>query len=141
MSFALDTNTLSYFMRGEGRVAERLTATPPQQVALPAIVTYKINFGLRRAGRRAQLDGFVRMVQVTTVLDFDAEAADHAARIRLELEAAGTPIGPTDLLIAATARRHGRTLVTHNLRQFARAPELEVEDWYQDQITHGNVIA
>ena len=127
MSFALDTNTLSYFMRGEGRVAERLTATP-QQVALPAIVTYKINFGLRRAGRRAQLDGFVRMVQVTTVLDFDAEAADHAARIRLELEAAGTPIGPTDLLIAATARGHGRTLVTHKVREFARVPGLEVED-------------
>jgi tRNA(fMet)-specific endonuclease VapC len=130
VSFALDTNTLSYFMRGEGRVAERLAAASPQQVALPAIVVYEINFGLRRAGRRAQLDGFARMVQATTVLDFDAECADHAARIRLQLEAAGTPIGPTDLLIAAIARRHGRTLVTHNLREFARVPELEVEDWY-----------
>ena len=130
MSFALDTNTLSYFMRGEGRVAERLAATPPQQVALPAIVIYEINFGLRRAGRRAQLDGFARMVQATTVLDFDAEAADHAARIRLELEAAGTPIGPTDLLVAAIARRHGRILVTHNVREFTRVPGLEVEDWY-----------
>ena len=130
VSFALDTNTLSYFMRGEGRVAERLAATPPQQVALPAIVIYEINFGLRRAGRRAQLDGFARMVQATTVLDFDAEAADHAARIRLELEAAGTPIGPTDLLIVAIARRHARILVTHNVRAFTRVPGLEVEDWY-----------
>ena len=130
MSFALDTYALSYFMRGEGRVAERLSATPPQQVALPAIVIYEINFGLRHAGRRAQLDGFARMVQATTALAFDAEAADHAARIELELKAAGTPIGPTDLLIAATARRHGRTLVTHNVREFARVAGLEVEDWY-----------
>lgn len=130
VSFALDTNTLSYFMRGEGRVAERLAATPPQQVALPAIVVYEINFGLRRAGRRAQLDGFARMLQTTKVLDFDAETADHAARIRLQLETAGTPIGPTDLLIAAIARRHGHILVTHNLREFARVPELEFEDWY-----------
>ncbi len=130
MSFALDTNTLSYFMRGDGHVAERLRATPPHQVALPAIVVYEVNFGLRRAGRRAQLEAFARMVQVTTVLDFDAEAADHAARIRVQLEAAGTPIGPIDLLIAAIARRHGRTLVTHNVREFSRVPELHVEDWY-----------
>ena len=55
---------------------------------------------------------------------------DHAARIRLELEAAGTPIGPTDLLIAAIARRHGRILVTHNVREFTRVAGLDVVDWY-----------
>ncbi len=130
MSFALDTNTLSYFMRGEGRVAQQLRATSPQRVALPAIVVYEVNFGLRRAGRREQLDAFARMVQVSTVLDFDTEAADHAARIRVELEAAGTPIGPADLLIAATARRHGYVLVTHNTREFTRVPQLQIEDWY-----------
>ena len=80
--------------------------------------------------RRTQLDSFARMVQVTTVLDFDAEAADHAVRIRIQLEAAGTPIGATDLLIAAIARRHQRTLVTHNLREFTRVPQLEAKDWY-----------
>jgi tRNA(fMet)-specific endonuclease VapC len=57
-------------------------------------------------------------------------AADHAARIRVELEQAGTPIGPADLLIAATARRHGRILVTHNWREFDRVSGLTIEDWY-----------
>lgn len=130
MSVALDTNTLSYFMRGEGRVAERLRAVSPQQVAVPAIVVYEVNFGLRRAGRREQLNAFARLIQATTVLDFDVEAADHAARIRTELEAAGTPIGPADLLIAATARRYRRVLVTHNTREFGRVPGLELDDWY-----------
>lgn len=130
VAVALDTNTLSYFFRGEGRVAQRMRDVPPHAVSLPAIVVYEINFGLRRAGRRQQLEAFGRMVQVTTVLDFDLEAADHAARIRTELEAAGTPIGPTDLLIAATAMRHRRTLVTHNTREFARVPGLAIDDWY-----------
>lgn len=130
VAVALDTNTLSYYLRGEGEVAERLLALSPQQVALPAIVVYEINFGLRRAGRRLQLEAFGRMVEATTVLPFDTDAADHAARIRVELEAAGTPIGPTDLLIAATARRHGRTLITHNTREFARVPGLAIDDWY-----------
>ena len=70
------------------------------------------------------------MVRTVEILDFDVEAADHAARIRVELEQRGTPIGPTDLLIAATARRHRRTLVTRNTRGFARVSGLAIEDWY-----------
>ncbi len=127
---ALDTNTLSYYFRKEGRVAERFLALPPQALALPAPVVYEVNFGLRKAGRREQLVGFGRLVELILVLDFDTQAADHAARIRVQLEANGTPIGPLDLLIAATARRHGCTLVTHNTREFSRVPDLLLADWY-----------
>lgn len=130
MSFALDTNTLSYYMRGEGRVADRLRATSPRNVALPAVVVYEIRLGLRRAGRELQIRGFEALVQATTVLPFDDEAASHAASIHIDLESRGLPIGPHDLLIAATARRHGRVLVTHNVREFSRVNDLAVEDWY-----------
>lgn len=129
-AFALDTNTLSYYMRRQGRVVERVQALSPQQVILPAVVVFEVNYGLRRAGRRDALEAFARMVQAARVLDFDAEAADHAARIRLHLESLGTPIGLPDLLIAATARHHGCTLVTHNTREFSRVPDLQLEDWY-----------
>ncbi len=128
--YALDTNTLSYFMRGEGRVAQRLAATSPQQVAVPAIVAYEIRYGLSRSGRPALVTAFQHMMQAVAVLSFDAEAAEHAADIRTRLAEAGTPIGPHDILIAATARRHGCTLVTHNTREFARVPGLLLEDWY-----------
>jgi tRNA(fMet)-specific endonuclease VapC len=130
VSFALDTNTLSYYMRGEGRVGERLRAVSPQRVALPAIVVYEIRFGLRRAGRDTLMAGFDALVQAVTVLPFDAESADHAASIRADLEARGLTIGPHDVLIAATARRHAHVLVTHNTREFKRVPGLAVEDWY-----------
>jgi tRNA(fMet)-specific endonuclease VapC len=128
--YALDTNTLSYYMRREGRVVEHVQARSPKDIVLPAVVVYEVNFGLRKAGRREALEAFSRMVQETRVLPFDAEASDHAARIRLELESLGRPIGTPDLLIAATARRHGCTLVTHNTREFARVPDLRTEDWY-----------
>jgi len=130
VSYALDTNTLSYYMRRQGGVVARVLAQSPRQIVLPAIVVYEVNFGLRRAGRRDSLNAFSKMVQASVVLEFDAEAADHAARISLVLEAAGTPIGGPDLLIAATARRHGCTLVTHNTGEFARVPHLAIEDWY-----------
>ncbi len=130
MTFALDTNTLSYYLRREGGVVARFQAEPPQRIALPSVVVYELNYGLRRVGRRAALDAFARLVQTVAVLDFDVEAADHAARIRVELEALGTPISGADLLIAATARRYGCILVTHNTSELRRVPGLTVEDWY-----------
>lgn len=130
MKYALDSNTVSYALRAEGRVAERLRSAGPSSICLPAAVVYEVNFGLRRVQRQAQLAAFAAMVRAVDVLVFDVEAADHAARIRLALEVAGTPIGAHDLLIASTARRHGCTLVTHNIREFSRVPDLPVEDWY-----------
>jgi tRNA(fMet)-specific endonuclease VapC len=62
-------------------------------------------------------------------LAFDDVCADHCGRLRSELAAAGTPIGPNDLLIAATALAHELTLVTHNVREFSRVANLRVEDW------------
>jgi predicted nucleic acid-binding protein len=58
------------------------------------------------------------------LLAFDRECAAHAARIRVELETAGTPIGPYDTLIAATAVRYQATLVTRNVRAFSRVAGL-----------------
>ncbi len=48
-----------------------------------------------------------------------------------ELEAAGTPIGPHDILIAATALRHQATLVTRKVREFARLPGLMWVNWHE----------
>lgn len=128
--FALDSNSLSYAMRGEGRVGDRMRQVGPAALALPAVVVYEMRFGLLRVNRLQQLEALEVVVKSVGQLAFDAEAADHAAGIRLALESAGTPIGLADLLIAATARRHGCTLVTHNTREFSRVPGLLVEDWY-----------
>jgi tRNA(fMet)-specific endonuclease VapC len=64
------------------------------------------------------------------VLPFGLDAARTAAEIRMELERHGTPIGPLDTLVAATALEYRATLVTHNVREFGRVKGLKVEDWY-----------
>jgi tRNA(fMet)-specific endonuclease VapC len=62
-------------------------------------------------------------------LPFESKAAVQFGEIRAYLAQKGTPIGPYDLQIAAVARAQGLTLVTHNTREFARVPELKIEDW------------
>jgi len=127
----LDTNILIYFFRGQGRVAENLLATPPKEVAIPAISVYELEVGIAKsaqpAKRRQQFD---RLLEVIAILPFDKGAAVAAARIRSVLEKAGRPIGPLDTLIAGTALAHHAALVTHNIREFKRVPNLTLIDWY-----------
>ncbi len=129
--YALDTNSVSYFLKGRGGVAARLLAEPPSNVALPAVVLYELEFGAARSaaptGLKRRLD---ELLQGLAILPFGADEARAAARIRLMLERSGRPIGPLDLLIAATAVEHGAILVTHNLKEFGRVRGLRLEDWY-----------
>lgn len=131
----LDSNTISYYFRGDPHVVSRLQAQRPQDVAVPAIVEYELRYGLLRlpsdiaAPRLAALTTLLLPMQK---LPFDSECADHAARIRAILEAAGNPIGPHDILIAATALRHGAALVTRNVREFSRVPGLQWMNWHED---------
>ncbi len=129
--FVLDTNTLIYYFKGMGQVAERLLAHSPREIAIPAVVVYELEVGIAKVTqpekRWRQLG---EMLSVVTVLPFGAAEARVAAQIRTALNEVGTPIGPYDVLIAATALAHGGTLVTHNVQEFSRVARLQLVDWY-----------
>ena len=88
--YALDTNSVVYFFKGMGSVAERLLSTPPREIALPAVVLYELELGLAKSSaperRRSQVEELVRRV---TLLPFGAGEARVTARIRADLERAG----------------------------------------------------
>jgi tRNA(fMet)-specific endonuclease VapC len=130
--YVLDTNTLIHFFQGKGAVGERLLSVPPSSVGVPSVVVYELETGIAKSAqstrRRKQFESFLGAVQV---LAFGLDEAREAAGIRVVLEAKGKPIGPLDTLIAATALARGAVLVTRNVREFARVPRLEVENWYE----------
>jgi len=131
----LDSNTISYYFRGDPQVVPRLQALRPAELGVPAIVEYELRYGLQRLPSAAavpRLAALAQLLQPMQLLPFDSECAAHAARIRVTLEAAGTPIGPHDTLIAATALRHQATLVTRNVREFSRVPGLQWLNWHED---------
>lgn len=96
---------------------------------MPAIVAHELYYGAYKSQSAAANVARVEAFQFE-VVSFDAEDARHAGAIRAHLTAAGTPIGPYDALIAGQARARRLVLVTHNVREFARVPGLQVEDWF-----------
>ena len=110
--WVLDTNTLIYFFKGEGRVAKKLLERLPVDIAIPAIVLYELRVGIAKSSspekRAGQLAEFTAAVQVLPLHQREAHAS---ADLRAALE-------------------NGATLVSRNTRGFGRIRNLRVEDWY-----------
>lgn len=129
--WVLDTNTLIYFFKGEGRVAERMLARAPQDIGIPAIVLYELQVGIAKsASPEKRSEQLAELTSVVQVLPFHQREAKAAAEIRATLESKGQPIGPCDTLIAGTALAHGSILVSRNIREFGRVDQLRLEDWF-----------
>ncbi len=129
--YLLDTNTLIYFFKGVGNIAENLFSHSPKDIAVPSIVVYELYVGIAKSNapekRSRQLD---ELLQQITIVDFGEKEAKASANIRAILEKRGTPIGPLDTLIAGTALANHLMLITHNTKEFSRVDRLDVEDWF-----------
>jgi tRNA(fMet)-specific endonuclease VapC len=129
MKYLLDTNTVSFAIRGVGRVGERLLATAPTDVAISVVTEAELWYGVQRRGSsrlRRAVEGFLSAMHVLAVT---SEVARDYGDLRVWLEKRGRPIGLADTFLAAHARSQNLKLVTNNVRHFARIPGLELEDW------------
>jgi tRNA(fMet)-specific endonuclease VapC len=129
--YVLDTNTLIYYFKGQGQVAQNLSSVSPQEIVISTIVLYELQVGIAKstapAKRTQQLQQLLGRVNLVL---FDRDAALASATIRAQLEQQGTPIGPIDGLIAGVAVALQATLVTHNVGEFSRVSGLVIADWY-----------
>jgi len=131
VKFLLDSNAVIALMKGNPGFLEQLRQHQPQDFGVPATVVHELFYGAYKALRIAQNVARVEALQFE-IVDFDREDARQAGEIRAKLAAAGTPIGPYDVLIAGQALARALTLITHNIREFQRVPGLLTDDWEQN---------
>lgn len=125
----LDTNMVSYALRGQGDVADRILAHRPSVLCISSITLAELRYGaeLRKSQKLHRLiDTFVASVAVQPL---DGTAADGFGTVAAGLARSGTPIGPFDTLIAAHAMALGLTLVTNNEKHFRQVAGLRIENW------------
>ena len=129
--YLLDTNVCIRILNGtSASLIDHLRAVPRSLVRLSSVVRAELLYGARKSTHIAEnLRLLERFFDTIASLPFDDRCAEEYGLLREELDRAGTPIGPNDLLIAATARVHRAVLVTHNVREFSRVAELRLEDW------------
>lgn len=96
---------------------------------MSSITLAELAFGAELSERPEEKGRISRLMLDIEVLPFHSETAWHYGAIRHGLHKAGMPIGQLDFLIAATALEHDLILVTHNIAEFKRVPNLRLEDW------------
>ena len=125
----LDTDTVSFALRGVGNVAARLTAHKRSELCLSSITVAELRFGADKRQSRKIHRAINAFLSGVDVLDFDLAAASAFGAIGAVLARAGAPIGQMDTLIAAHALAANATLVTNNQKHFAKVPRLKLDNW------------
>ena len=132
--YFIDTNTCIYFMSGKfPSVRERFLSVSPKEIKISSVIKGELLLGaFKSRTRKKTTEKVEQFLKPFEIADFTDKMSYAYAKIRKDLELAGTPIGANDLLIAATAVYEKATLVTHNTDEFSRVADLKIEDWVEE---------
>jgi len=133
--YLLDTNIVSYWMRGDRSLMDKIRSHSPSDLSLSTITLAEILYGIEKSPikkkeRRTKID---RICSQLEIHPFDEPAAEKYGLVRAGLERQGLVISERDLQIAAIAMANRLCIVAHNTKKFNRIKGLTIEDWAQVQ--------
>ena len=131
MIYFLDTDVCIFALKGRFPAIKKwIQSLTPDRIKIPSIVKAELLLGAEKSvflkQARAVVEAFLNPFEIVA---FDDPCVSFYSKIRSEMEKKGISIGPNDLLIASTVLAHHGTLVTHNVKEFGRIPNLKVQDW------------
>ncbi len=131
MRYMLDTNICIYAIKHKPeQVFLKLQEHDPSEVCVSSVTYAELVHGVEKSQsiekNRVALALLLASIEI---MDFDSSAAESYGKVRANLEKAGKPIGPLDMMIAGHAKSLGYTVVTNNTREFMRVNGLKLENW------------
>ncbi|MBE9054455.1 type II toxin-antitoxin system VapC family toxin [Sphaerospermopsis sp. LEGE 08334] len=129
--YLLDTNVCIMYLKGKSpSINHHLDNLEPEKIAVCSVVKAELFYGSKRSNNPQKAVAVQKMfIEQFVSLPFDDECAEMYGNIRADLANYGTPISSNDIQIAAIALVNNLILVTHNVREFSRVKDLEIEDW------------
>ena len=130
MNFLLDTNICIYIIKQKPpEVLQKFNTCQVGDIGISSITVAELEFGVQKSQFPEQNNQALQQFLLPLIIvDFNAAASTYGI-IRATLEKQGTPIGSLDTLIAAQALSLKLTLVTNNIKEFGRVPNLKLENW------------
>lgn len=134
MIYLLDTNIISYWMRGDEKLINMIRNKMPSDLSICTITLAEIYYGIEKSPvkKKERRNKIERISLQLEIYPFDELAARKYSMIRTQLEKDGTVISERDLQIASIAMANKLIVVTHNVKEFKHIANLDVEDWAKE---------
>lgn len=130
MIYLLDTNICIFASKKDHPVVEILKKKSSDDLRISSITLAEIYYGIQKSIRKLENELYWdEFFSQFGILDFDRAAAKEYGLIRTHLERSGQMIGERDCQIASIAKANNLAVVTHNVKEFVRIPDLLVENW------------
>lgn len=129
MSFLLDTDICSAYLKGNNAIAKRFVQYGGRLHISTLTLGERYSWALRAASPPRRLSEIIGLQSLTDVLDVDVAVARRFGEIDADLLDRGLPTPDLDLLNGATALLHGLTMVTHNTNDYQNIRGLTIVDW------------
>ncbi len=131
MNFLLDTNICIYIIKQKPpEVLQRFNNYQVGDIGISSITVAELEFGAQKSQFPARnQQALTQFLLPLKVIDFDRAAAIIYGKIRARLEQQGRLIGSLDTLIAAHPLSLQVTLITNNVNEFSRVPNLQLDNW------------
>jgi tRNA(fMet)-specific endonuclease VapC len=126
----LDTNICIYLINHRpASVLERFQNLSTGDLGVSSVVAAELAYGIEKTNSERNKQALKLFLAPLEIAPFDQECIWIYSQVRAQLEGQGTPIGSLDTMIAAHALALKATLVTNNVREFSRVPNLVLENW------------
>ena len=130
LKYLLDTNIVIYVLKRRPKEVLDIFNANASRMAISSITLSELMYGAEKSLNTGKnLEAVEEFVSHLEVLPYDAKASQHYGQIKAALEKKGQIIGENDIHIAAHAISHGLILVSNNVREFKRVPNLALENW------------
>jgi tRNA(fMet)-specific endonuclease VapC len=133
MQYLLDTNICIYLIKQKpSQVLERFQTLALSDIGISSITVAELAYGVFKSQQQEKnRSALLQLLIPLEIIDFDQAAATVYGEIRSDLERRGLVIGAMDMLIASHALSLGVTLISNNVREFARVGNLSLENWVE----------
>ena len=128
--YILGTDISSYLIRGDHETVTKKFSELYDSCAISSITAAELQYGARKRNNKQLTQKVKAFCNLVEIIPWDEDAAKAYAKLRVELEISGTPIGNMDMLIAASALARKAVLVTNNTEHFSRVKDLKLDNWY-----------
>ncbi len=129
MTYFLDTNIISYLLKGKKSVLKRIDelAEEKNEILIPSIAYYEIKRGLLASGATTKLNLFLNFAEEMGIVELTISTLDISSQIYADLQSNGNLIEDADIFIGASALEHNAVLLTNNEQHLGRIKDLKIE--------------